>query len=103
MSHKIGVVGDRDSILGFKMLGFNVHFANEASEARNIVDNLANDNYGIIYLTEELAEKIPDTVKRYDAKVTPAIILIPNHAGSKGIGLQRVQNNVEKAVGQNIL
>ena len=44
-----------------------------------------------------------DTIRRYDALLTPAIILIPNHSGSLGIGKKRIQDNVEKAVGQNIL
>jgi len=103
MAHKIGVVGDKDSILGFKMLGFDVFFVSEAKEARRTIDKMAEDEYGVIYLTEETAEKIPDTIERYDAKVTPAVILIPNHSGSLGIGKKRVQDNVEKAVGQNIL
>lgn len=103
MAHKIGVVGDKDSILPFKMLGFEVRFANEAVEARRMVDGLAKEGYGLIYLTEHLAEMIPDTIRRYDAMTQPAVILIPNHSGSRGIGKKRVQENVEKAVGQNIL
>lgn len=103
MSNNIGVVGDRESVLAFRMLGFDVHFASEAKETRRIIDKLAENNYGVIYLTEQLAELVPDTIKRYDVKLTPAIILIPNHAGSRGIGKKRVQENVEKAVGQNIL
>jgi V/A-type H+-transporting ATPase subunit F len=103
MAHKIGVVGDKDSVLAFRMLGFDVHFASEAKEARRAIDKLADEDYGLIYLTEQLAEEIPDTIRRYDALMTPAVILIPNHAGSRGIGKKRVQENVEKAVGQNIL
>jgi len=103
MPNKIGVVGDKESVLAFKMLGFSVSFASEAKEARRIIDNMADEDFGVIYLTEQLAEMIPDTISRYDAKMKPAIILIPNHAGSRGIGKKRVQDNVEKAVGQNIL
>lgn len=103
MSHKIGVVGDKDSVLPFKMLGFDVFFASEAKEARQLIDRLAAENYGIICLTEPLAQLIPDTIRRYDEEVAPAIILIPNHLGSLGIGKNRIQENVEKAVGQNIL
>jgi len=29
--------------------------------------------------------------------------LIPSHQGTLGIGLEEIQNSVEKAVGQNIL
>ncbi|WP_027107562.1 V-type ATP synthase subunit F [Lacticigenium naphthae] len=103
MARKIGVIGDKDSVLPFKMLGFDVYFADEGIQARKAVDRLADEDYGIIFLTEQLAEQIPDTIRRYDEKITPAVILIPNHAGSLGIGKKRVQENVEKAVGQNIL
>lgn len=103
MANKIGVIGDKDSVLAYKMLGFSVYFASEAKETRRIIDKLADEDYGVIYLTEQLAEMVPDTIRRYDAKMKPPIILIPNHEGSRGIGKRRVQENVEKAVGQNIL
>lgn len=103
MSHKIAVVGDKDSILPFKLLGFSVYPVNNGKSARSTIDQLAEEETGIIYLTEALAQEIPDTVRRYDDQLIPAIILIPNHSGSLGIGLARVQENVEKAVGQNIL
>lgn len=103
MASKIGVVGDKDSILGFKMLGFDVRFVNEAKEARKVIDKMAEENFGVIYLTEQIAELIPETINRYDEKMTPAVILIPNHSGSQGIGRERIEKNVEKAVGQNIL
>lgn len=103
MAHKIGVVGDKDSILPFKILGFDVFYASEAKEARRTVDRLAKEEYGIIYLTEPLGKLIPETINRYDQMLKPAVILIPNHLGSLDIGKKRIQQNVEKAVGQNIL
>ena len=103
MASKIGVVGDKDSILGFRMLGFDVRFVNDGKEARKVIDKMAEENFGVIYLTEQIAELIPDTIDRYDSMMTPAVILIPNHNGSQGIGRVRVEKNVEKAVGQNIL
>ena len=103
MKRKIAVVGDRDSVLPFKLVGFDVHFAHEATIARQMIDELAKKEYGVIYVTEAIAAEIPDTIKRYDALLTPAIILIPSHVGSLHIGKSRIQENVEKAVGQNIL
>lgn len=103
MSHKIGVVGDKDSVLIYKMLGFDVFFASEAEMASQKIDELADNNYGVIYVTEAIAEKIAPTINRYNARMLPAIILIPDHTGSRGIGKSHVQENVEKAVGQNIL
>lgn len=103
MTHKIAVVGDKDSVLPFKILGFDVFPSSTPEKARQTIDSLAENRYGVIYLTEAMAKEIPDTIKRYDAEVQPAIILIPNHKGSLNIGMNRVQDNVEKAVGQNIL
>ena len=54
-------------------------------------------------MTEDIATHIPETIAYYDSQVTPAVILIPTHKGASGLGIKRVQDNVEKAVGQNIL
>lgn len=103
MASKIGVVGDKDSILGFKMLGFDVRFVNDGQIAKKTIDEMAKEDFGVIFLTEELAQEIPEAIDRYDTMMTPAVILIPNHNGSQGIGRSRIEKNVEKAVGQNIL
>lgn len=103
MSHKIGVMGDSNSVLVYRMLGFDVFIALEPEEASRKIDELADENYGVIYVTETIAENIMDTIRKYDEKILPAIILIPDHTGSRNIGKNRVQENVEKAVGQNIL
>jgi V/A-type H+-transporting ATPase subunit F len=103
--HKIGVIGDKDSVLFFKAAGLDVYpvIESDIEENRKIVDKLARENYGIIFITEQVAEKISETIDRYNNAATPGIILIPSNAGSKGIGLARVRDNVERAVGMNIL
>lgn len=101
--YKIGVIGDKDSVLAFKALGVEVFTAYNAEEARRTVDTIARNNYGIIFITEQIASLIPDTIERYDNDIIPAIILIPSNQGSLNIGLNRINQNVEKAVGSNIL
>ena len=103
MTHKIGVVGDKDSVLPFKSFGFDVRNSATKQEIRHAVDEMAKQEYGVIYLTEQCAKEIPETIERYKGQLTPAIILIPNHQGSLGIGIAEIQKSVEKAVGQNIL
>ncbi|ETA79841.1 V-type ATP synthase subunit F [Youngiibacter fragilis] len=101
--YKIGVVGDKDSILAFKALGVDVYPVLDKDEARKAVDTLAARKYGIIFITEQMAELIPETVERYNKEIVPAVILIPSNQGSLSIGLRRINENVEKAVGSNIL
>lgn len=101
--YKVGIVGQRDAILPFRMIGFETFPVIEAQEAINTLRHLAKEGFGIVYLTENIAEEIPETIAYYDSQLTPAVILLPTHKGSLGLGLRRVQENVEKAVGQNIL
>ena len=99
--YKIAVLGDRESVLGFKTLGLDVYPAETPEEA---LHRLARDGEtAIIYLTEQFAEQMQDEVKKYKDMVTPAIILIPGKSGSLGIGMKNITDSVERAVGADIL
>lgn len=101
--YKVGVVGDRDSVLAFKALGLEVATCNNPEESRRAVDKMARDGFGIIFITEQLASQIPETINRYNSTMVPAIILIPSNQGTLNIGMDRINENVEKAIGSNIL
>ena len=103
MYKKIGVVGDKDSVLAFKALGIDVFPVVEAEEARKTVDRLAATDYAVIFVTEQVASTIEETIDRYTKQVLPDVILIPSNQGTLNIGMQRISDNVEKAVGVNIL
>ena len=101
--YKIGVVGDKNSILAFKALGIEVFPVYEVEEARKTIDRLALTGYGVIFVTEQVAKDLEDTINRYNRQLLPAVILIPSNQGSLNIGLKKISDNVEKAVGVNIL
>lgn len=101
--YKIAVLGDKDSVLGFKALGLDVFPADGVEEARKLLHRLSKENYAVIYLTEQYASRMEADVQRYKDEVTPAIILIPGTEGSLGIGMANVKNAVERAVGADIL
>ena len=83
MYKKIGVVGDKDSVLAFKAIGIDVFPVVEADEARIAVDKMAMNGYAVIFITEQVA--------------------VPSNQGSLNIGSKRISDSVEKAVGVNIL
>lgn len=101
--YKIGVVGDKDSVLAFKAIGIDVYDVTEIEEARKTIDRMAMEDYAVIFVTEQVAKDLEETIERYNKSMVPAIILIPSNQGSLNIGIKRVQDNVEKAVGVNIL
>ena len=101
--YKIAVLGDKDSVLGFRALGLDVFSADSAEQARPILHRLAKEGYAIIYLTEQLATGLGAEMARYKDELTPAIILIPGKEGSLGIGMDNIKTAVERAVGADIL
>lgn len=100
--YKVAAVGNKESVFAFKAVGIQTFPIKEGFEARKIIDELAKAGYGLIFLTEHVAGEIPDTVKRYNKEMLPAIILVPGSQGSLGIGMDAINANVEKAVSSNI-
>lgn len=101
--YKIAVMGDQDSVLGFKALGLEVCPVSTPEEGHEALHRMSKENYAIIYMTEQLASKLEADVARYKDALTPAIILIPGKEGSLGIGMDNVKRSVERAVGADIL
>ena len=101
--YKIAVLGDKDSVLGFRALGLDVFAADNAEQARPILHRLAKEGYAIVYLTEQLAAGLGAEIARYKDELTPAFILIPGKEGSLGIGMENIKTAVERAVGADIL
>ncbi len=104
MSYQIAVLGDRDSVLGFKALGLETFPADTVEEARTTLHRLAREKAcAVIYLTESYAAQMEGDIARYKDELVPAIILIPGKEGSLGIGMANIKKAVERAVGADIL
>ena len=68
-TYRIAVIGDWESVMGFRAIGLDTYPVTSAAEA----------------------------------KLRPAIILIPGREGSLGIGRDNIQRAIERAVGADIL
>ncbi|MBR6472941.1 MAG: V-type ATP synthase subunit F [Firmicutes bacterium] len=101
--YKIGVIGDRESILGFKAVGLDVFPIDDPDEARKTLKRIAKEDFAIIYITEQVYQYLMDDVDEYTDSRLPAIIPIPGKDGSLGIGMTSVKKSVERAVGADIL
>ena len=96
-TYRIAVIGSWESVMGFRALGLETYPVTAPEEARETIRELAKSgDCGIIYLTEQLAKDLPDELR-------PAIILIPGREGSLGIGMNNIQQSIQRAVGADIL
>ena len=50
---KIGIIGDADSVLGFKVFGLDAYACQTKEEASKTLHRIVKDEYGIIYITEK--------------------------------------------------
>ena len=102
-TYRIAVIGDWESVMGFRALGLDTYPVTSAQEAGEKIRELANTDCAVIYLTEQLAKDMPEVLTRYKDALRPAIILIPGREGSLGIGKASIQRSIERAVGADIL
>ena len=102
MKERIAVVGDWNSILGFRALGLETWPVAGSEEAKQVIRDLAKENCAVIYLTEQLAKDLQDTIARYKDALRPAIILIPGREGSLGIGRDNIQTSIKRAIGTEL-
>ena len=101
--YRIAVMGDQDSVLGFKALGLEICPVDTPEQGREALHRLAKENVAIIYMTEQLASQLTADIARYKDALTPAVIMIPGKEGTLGIGMANVTTAVERAVGADIL
>jgi V/A-type H+-transporting ATPase subunit F len=100
--YKVGVIGDRDSIIGFRALGMTVLEALTLVESGRLLNQLVDENYAVIFITENLAEGNQTLLRELRSRKLPAIIPIPSLMGSTGLGMRQVRESVRKAVGMDI-
>ncbi len=103
MYNRIGVIGDKDSVLAFKAVGIEVFDAKTADEVKDLITKLSNQEFAVLFVTEDLAEQIPDTLAKAKTKPFPAIVPIPSSKGVSGFGMDGIKKDVEKAIGTDIL
>ncbi len=101
--YRIAVMGDRDSVYGFASLGLDVYPVSDSDEASTTIRRLAETDYEVIYITEELAAKLTAEVEHFADMISPAIITIPGIRGNTGAGIAMVKKSVERAVGSDII
>ncbi len=103
MYNRVGVIGDKDSVLAFKSVGVEVFDATTAEEAHRLIKKLTQEQFAVIFVTETLAADIPDVLAKAKTRPFPAVVPIPTSAFSNGLGMRGIKSDVEKAIGADIL
>ena len=100
---KIAVIGNADSVKGFRAVGLDVFEVNDKENAEKLIKTLADNDFSIIYITERLFSLCAHEIQKFDERKEVSVITIPGTLGNNGIGMSNVSRSVEKAVGSDIL
>lgn len=102
--YKVAVIGDRESVCGFKAMGIDIFTPDTKEESSQLLKQLCSaESHAIIYITEELGEFCKEVINKYESKICPAIVLIPGVNNNTGEGMKQLNRSVEKAVGSQLL
>lgn len=96
------VIGDEDTVLGFSLVGVQGQIASTRVEAQSALAKvLENPEFGIIIMTQDLADMIRSEVDRYlFTEAFPLIVEIPNrYTGGVSRDLRALVN---KAIGVSV-
>jgi V/A-type H+-transporting ATPase subunit F len=103
-SYRIAMIGDDSSTGGFAaggVVGFPAATPAEALERLNRL--VASGEYAIVFITEGLAEPLLSDIAALPRNAVPAVVVVPDQGGSRGIGFRKIQVAVEKALGLDLL
>lgn len=101
--YKVAVVGDKNSILGFKALGVTTYPVTDGDEAARALHTIVREKVAVVCITEAVAQQIMPQIEELNKKLLPAVVLIPNNQGTLGLGMKQIKKNAEKAIGADIL
>lgn len=100
---RIGIIGDKESVLCFMAAGFAVFITEDEKEAEDILKTAVKNDFSVLFITEALYQKLSESIAKYKSSPELAVLPLPGKGGSMGIGLSDIKSAVEKAVGADIL
>jgi V/A-type H+-transporting ATPase subunit F len=77
---KIAVVGDRELVLGYRLLGVEDTFSASGGESvKLLTDLLSTENYSLIVISASVRRTIPQSLKeRLEASIVPLVVFLPD-------------------------
>lgn len=78
-SGKIAVVGDRELVLGYRLLGVEDAFVAGREDAQKVVMDLFNsNNYGLIVAGDEVRKVLSPTAReKLESSIIPLVVFMP--------------------------
>lgn len=100
---EIAMIGDRDSIMGFKALGVATYPVETTQQATQAIREAIRQQYRIVFITEQVMPDRSEIESLLGSRAYPVITPIPSNRGSLGLGMSRLRDLIIRAAGADIL
>ena len=102
MAGDIAIIGNGAGVLAFKAAGVDAFTAVDSQQARELLRKAAK-TYKVIFLTDVFARDLDDLLKRMLEQAYPIVVPIPSDAGSNGYSVEVMKEQMERALGVDVL
>ena len=86
--YNIAMIGNRDSIIGFKLLGISIFPVSKKEETIEILNKIVKEKYAAVFITEEIAIQIFEKIEELQKNSLLSFTIIPNKFEKKNLGLK---------------
>jgi len=103
MNYEICVIGNEALLFPFLQFGFTTYTPPSENALRDYLQEIINQNYGIIYIEDSYCFAVKDILDRYRDSLTPIFVPIGENEDGESFSKQMVKEMMEKAIGINII
>lgn len=100
---KVGMLGGRTSILGFRALGVDTFTVPRPQDAPEVFGRIELSDYAVLFITEPVYEVLKEDLASLEGRPLPVVTVIPAVTSTGGVGLSELKALVERAVGTDVL
>ncbi|HEC78156.1 MAG TPA: hypothetical protein ENI34_03315 [candidate division WOR-3 bacterium] len=97
----LAIIGKKETIMPFLATGAKVVYV-EKGKSVEVVEELINQGFKIIFFTEEFIEELNSVLMRYRNQTIPCLIPIPTGRGKTKLAIERIRGVIKKAVGADV-
>lgn len=101
MTEKIAIIGDMDTVVGFRLAGIPkaVSPPDQITARKALLDFTSDTEVSLIVITEQIAEQLRETIEEISERPYPVIVEIPDKRGQLEEKTSPLQRLVKRAIG----
>jgi V/A-type H+-transporting ATPase subunit F len=99
MTRRVAMIGDPVSLTAFGMFGVDTYPLGCLDEAHEVFDRVVRDDFAVVFVTEEVYGKLDREIAQMASRPLPAITVIPSVTSARGVGGEKIETAIERALG----